>query len=157
MNLKKQKRLAAAVLKCGRNRVYIDTENIEEVQGAVTRKDIQNLVNQGIITARQKKGISKGRIRQKKKQKNKGRQKGHGSRKGRFGARYPKKERWMNRIRPIRGYLKELRKTGKIDSTIYRKYYRKAKGGEFKSKAHLQNHLVMDGILRSDEDARKEI
>lgn len=148
MNLKRQKRLASDILKCGKNRIWIDPEQIEEVGGAVTRRDIHNLINQGIIKAKQKKGISKGRIRKKKEQKLKGRQKGHGSRKGHAGARFPKKLRWIQRIRPIRQYLKELKEDKKIDTQSYRRYYRKAKGGEFKSKAHLKTHLIMDGILK---------
>jgi len=148
MNLKRQKRLAADILKCGKNRIWMDPEQIEEIEGAVTRRDIDNLINQGIIKAKQKKGISKGRIRKKKEQKLKGRQKGHGSRKGKAGARFPKKRRWIQRIRPIRQYLKKLKEDKKIDTQSYRKYYRKAKGGEFKNKAHLKTHLVMDGILK---------
>ena len=148
MNLKRQKRLAADIMKCGKNRVWIDPEQLEDTEGAVTRRDIHNLINQGIITAKQKKGISKGRIRRKKAQKIKGRQRGHGSRKGSAGARFPKKRRWIKRIRPIRHYLKELKQENKIDAQVYRKYYRKAKGGEFKNKAHLRTHLIMDGKLK---------
>ena len=150
MNLKRQKRLASDILKCGKNRIWIDPEQIEEVEGAVTRRDIYNLINQNIIKAKQKKGISKGRIRKKKEQKIKGRQRGHGSRKGHAGARFPKKRRWIQRIRPIRQYLKKLKEDKKIDTQSYRKYYRKAKGGEFKNKAHLKTHLVMDGVLKEE-------
>ena len=51
-------------------------------------------------------------------------------------------------IRPIRSYLKELRDEGKIDTRTYRKYYLQAKGGTFKGKAHLDQHLRASGLLK---------
>lgn len=148
MNLLNQRRLASKLLKCGINRVWIDPDMIEEVSDAVTRADIRNLINQGIIKKKQKKGISRGRIHHRMIQIKKGRQHGHGSRKGSSGAKNPKKERWMRRIRAIRKYLKELRKEGKLNRSQYRKYYNKAKGGEFKSRSHLKTHLLMDGVIK---------
>ena len=71
--------------------------------------------------------------------------------KGAKYARLPKKERWIRTIRPIRSYLRELRTEKKIDSTTYRRYYRKAKGGEFRSRHHLKTHLISDGILKKGE------
>jgi len=38
MDLRNQRRLAAEILKCGENRVWIDPEEVEEVEKAVTRK-----------------------------------------------------------------------------------------------------------------------
>ncbi|RLF31170.1 MAG: 50S ribosomal protein L19e, partial [Thermoplasmata archaeon] len=102
------------------------------------------------IRSRQIKGISSGRKKFNKKQKEKGRRRGHGSRKGAKHARLSKKERWIKTIRPIRMYLKTLRDEKKIDRTIYRRYYMKAKGGEFKSKQHLRSHLIADGILKEE-------
>ena len=49
MNLSAQKRMAAEILKCGQNRVYIDPYLIEEVKMAITREDIRNLIKEGII------------------------------------------------------------------------------------------------------------
>ena len=45
MDLKNQRRLAASVLKCGKYRIWIDPEEPEEVQKAVTKQDIRNLLN----------------------------------------------------------------------------------------------------------------
>ena len=84
-------------------------------------------------------------------QKKKGRRSGYGSRKGAKYARLPKKERWIRTIRPIRIYLRNLRDEGRIKKSVYRLYYRKAKGGEFRSKHHLQTHLISGGILNKEE------
>ena len=83
-------------------------------------------------------------------QRAKGRQRGHGSRKGKATARRPKKERWVQLIRPIRDELRKLRDDGKIDARTYRAYYVRAKGGQFRSRAHLVAHLKMEGDLKEE-------
>ncbi|MDI6916319.1 MAG: 50S ribosomal protein L19e [Thermoplasmatales archaeon] len=144
MNLSNQRRMAASLLKCGINRVWMDPDRSEDIAEAVTRTDVRGLINSGVIKAVRKKGISSGRIRKRKTQKKKGRRKGQGSREGTTYARLPKKKRWIQRIRPQRKLLKELRDGGRIDKKTYRKLYRHASGGMFKSKAHLKSHAQME-------------
>ena len=148
MDLKNQRRMASELLKCGVNRVWVDPNRSEDISDAITRADVRVLINSGAITARQKKGVSRGRAEFELKQRRKGRQRGQGSRRGKKGARKPSKERWMQAIRPMRRKLKELRDSGKIDTATYRKYYLKAKGGVFKSRPHLESHLKAEGILK---------
>jgi len=150
-DLRNQRRMASSLLKCGQQRVWMDPDRVDEIAKAVTRSDINLLINGGAVKAQQKQGISGGRKRFNMKQKEKGRRKGHGSRKGAKYARLPRKDRWIRTIRPIRIYLKQLRDEKKIEATIYRKYYRKAKGGEFRNKFHLRTHLISDGILKEEK------
>ena len=150
-DLRNQRRMAASILKCGVNRVWIDPDRVDEIAKAVTKDDIRLLINGKAIQSRQIKGISSGRKKYKASQKQKGRQRGHGSRKGAKYARLPRKERWIRTIRPIRAYLRSLRDQNKIDRSTYRKYYMKSKGGEFRSKHHLQTHLISDGVLKKED------
>lgn len=150
-DLRNQRRMASELLKCGANRVWMDHDRIDEIAKAVTKEDIRVLIKGKAIKSRQKKGISSGRKKYLQNQKEKGRRKGHGSRKGSKHARLSKKERWIKTIRPIRKYLRELRDEKKITPTIYRKYYRKAKGGEFRNRHHLQTHLISDGVLKEEK------
>ena len=150
-DLRNQRRMAANILKCGVNRVWMDPDRVDEIAKAVTRSDVKILINGGALKSIQIQGISSGRNKFRQKQKDKGRRKGHGSRKGAKYARLPRKERWINTIRPIRLYLKKLKEDKVIDRSIYRKYYNKAKGGEFKSKHHLKTHLISDGILKGEK------
>jgi large subunit ribosomal protein L19e len=60
----------------------------------------------------------------------------------------PRKERWMRRIRAQRKLLQELRSTKKIPPSVYREFYRRAKGGMFRSRAHLIVNLRLAGHLR---------
>lgn len=149
-DLRNQRRLAAAVLDCGIGRVWVDPLHADAVAEAVTREDIRGLIRKGYISARQKAGTSKVRARALAIQKESGRRKGPGSRKGAKGARNPRKQKWIRTIRPIRATLAELRDTKKITPTLYRVYYRKAKGGSFRSKAHLVSHLRTDGHLKEE-------
>lgn len=150
-DLRNQRRMAASILKCGGNRVWMDSDRTDEIAKAVTRADVKILINGGAIKSKQIQGISRGRKKFNQKQKDKGRRKGHGSRKGAKYARLPRKERWIRTIRPIRTYLRQLRDDKSIERSIYRKYYRKAKGGEFRSKHHLRTRLTSDGFLKEDK------
>jgi len=126
----------------------MDPDRLEEIAKAVGRKDVRILIKGGAIKALQKQGISNGRNKYRHGQKKKGRRRGQGKRKGSAYSRFPRKEQWMRTIRPLRTYLRQLRDEKTIDPHTYRKYYMKAKGGEFRSKHHLYSHLVSDGIIK---------
>jgi large subunit ribosomal protein L19e len=151
-DLRNQRRMAATILKCGENRIWMDQDRLDEIAQAVTKDDIRVLIKGDAIQSKQKKGISKGRKRYVMNQKQKGRRRGHGSRKGGKYARYPRKRRWIKTIRPLRSLLKELRSEGAINPSAYRRYYLKAKGGEFRSRRHLKSHLISDGVLKQEEE-----
>ena len=149
-DLKNQRRMAAEVLKCGENRVWLNPEKLDEVAECITRADIRTAVASGLIKAKPKNGTSKGRIRYFAGQKASGKRKGPGSRKGTANARVRDKERWMGTIRPIRDELKTLRADGTITPSVYRLYYRKAKGGMFKSRRHMKQHMIAAGHLKEE-------
>jgi len=151
-DLRNQRRMAASLLKCGVNRVWMDQDRLDEIARAVTKDDIRVLIHGKAIVSRQKKGISKGRKKYAMEQKKKGRRRGQGSRKGAKFARFPRKRRWIQTIRPLRRFLRQLRDDGLIDATTYRMYYLKAKGGEFRNTRHLHTHLQSDGIIKEKEE-----
>ena len=148
MSLKAQKRMAAEILKCGENRVYFDPYLIDEIKMAITREDIRNLVKEGIIIKKYKKGNSKYRKNLLHERKKKGRARGIGKRKGTKGARSPKKKKWMNRIRPQRRELKKLRDRKLITTATYRKLYKNAKGGMFTSVAQMNRYIKEKDLIR---------
>jgi len=150
-DLRNQRRMAADILKCGKNRVWMDEDRLDEIAKAVTKADVRVLIKGGAVKAKQKKGISSGRKKYVASQKMKGRRKGQGSRKGAKFARLQRKRRWIKTIRPLREYLKELRDTEQIDRSTYRLYYRKSKGGEFRNRHHLKTHLISDGVLKEEQ------
>ena len=148
MNHTKQKRLAASILKVGLNRVWIDPEQIEEVSRAITREGVKQLINNGAIKAKPKKGISSYRSKKIAEQKSKGKRKGRGSIKGAKYARTPKKQQWMKTIRALRKDLKEMRDADEIDATTYRKLYKMAKGGAFRSKSYMKTYARDHDLIK---------
>lgn len=150
MRFDHQRRLASEALGCGINRVRISTDPAEQenIFDAITREQVRELIRRHVITMRDERGVSRGRARARAAQRAKGRRRGHGTRKGSANARTPQKEHWMGLIRRLRAYLRELKSQGRIDVRTYRRFYRQAKGGMFKSKAHLTQQLQMAGLLK---------
>jgi len=148
MNLTTQKRLAADILKVGENRVWIDPEKTNEVSKAITRENVKQLIDNRAIMAKPQNGISSYRSKKIAAQKKKGRRKGHGSIKGAKGARNPKKKKWMTTIRALRTDLKDMRENREINKTTYRKLYRMAKGGAFRSKSYMKTYARDHNLLR---------
>ncbi len=149
MNLKTKKRIAKSLFNVGNKRVWIDPDKSKEVKEAITKKDIKNLVKKDIIKIKQKKGQSGFRIRKAKIQLRKGRRKGIGSKRGASNARFPKKLRWMIKIRNQRDLLKYLRNKSLISKKNYRILYRKAKGGFFRSKRHIHIYLSEHKLIEN--------
>ena len=144
-DLSNQRRLAAALLKCGEGRVWIDPASQEELADAVTRSDVRSAIKAGVIRRLPIRGTSRVRARRRALEIAKGRHSGPGSRRGTPFARVPRKERWMRRIRAQRDLLRELRDGKKIPAGVYREFYRRAKGGMFRSRAHLLVNLRLAG------------
>ncbi len=133
-----QRRLAAEILKVGKSRVVFSRDRLKDIGEAITKEDIRKLIKEGAIKVKPKVGTSRARARKRHLQKKKGRRRGIGKRKGKLGARAGKKELWVNRVRKQRKFLKYLKEKGVIDKKLFNKFYRKVKGGEFRSLQHLK-------------------
>ena len=137
-----QKRLSAAVLKCGRNKVWMDPNEINEISNANSRQvkirqgrrqalncvsqtfrsvilsffrsqNIRRLIKNGLIIQKPQAVHSRARTRKNALARRKGRHSGPGKRKGTANARMPVKELWMRRMRVLRDeYAYE--KSGKV-------------------------------------------
>lgn len=141
MRLTSQRRISAQILKIGKNKVHFDKEKLSEIKEAITKADIRSLINKKIIKAKPVKGTSKGRARKLKRQKAKGRRKGPGSREGKKTARFPRKKKWMQKVRTQRKLIKLLRERKIITPKIYRDLYKKVTGNFFRSRRHIRLYL----------------
>jgi len=145
MNTKAQKEMASRIMKCGISRIKI--KQGKEVEEALTRNDIRELIKKGMIKSEQKKGTSRAHARKLLRQKKRGRRAGQGSRKGTLGARNPAKREWINHVRPLRMLLKELHASGQISNAAYRTMYSRIKGGFFRNRNHLLYFLKENELL----------
>ena len=72
MKMKSNRILAASLLKCGVNRVWIDPARLDDVNSAITRDEIRKLIHEGVIKAKSKVGVSRYRYRLKREKRKRG-------------------------------------------------------------------------------------
>jgi len=140
--------LAAQILKVGQNRVWIDPERVDDVEGAITREEVKKLVHERVIKSLPEKGVSRARAKTIRGKKRKGRRKGPGSHGGSGHAKISKKEAWMIKIRSLRKRLRELKASRVIAETTYSQLYRMAGSGRFGSVADLERYLKGHDLWR---------
>lgn len=139
--------MASRVMKVGVSRVKISSE--KEVEEAITRNDVKKLIKKGLIYKIRKKGITRADANFKRKQKKKGRRKGEGRRKGAYYSKKTRKRIWVDKVRPLRRLLRQLRDNEELKKGNYRKLYLMIRGGAFRNKKHLLYYLKEHELLKT--------
>jgi len=145
VSLKSQRRLAAEILKVGRNRIWIDPERIDDVEIAITRDELRKLIHERVILPRPITGVSRSNARILHLKKKKGLRRGPGKR---SRSRRSRKEIWMMRIRAMRRRLRELKEQRIITQSTYRQFYKKAGSGVFESNAEIERRIKASNLWR---------
>jgi len=105
-------------------------ERVNEVKEAITKQDIRDLKNEGVIVIKEIKGSRK----------NIGKSNKRGPGKIRKKVNKRKKE-YVTMTRKLRKYLFEMNKQGKISKEEMKDMRKKIRNKAFKSKAHLKEQI----------------
>jgi len=103
MNLCKKKELASRTLKVGKNRIVFLNSRINEIKEAITKQDIRDLKEEGVIIIKEIKG--------RRKNVKKLRKRGPGKIKKKVSKR---KQEYVIITRKLRGHVAKIKKQGKI-------------------------------------------
>lgn len=137
--LKTQRRLASDLLGVGENKVWMDPSKFKEIKESITRGDVENLIEKGLIKKKEIIGQSRSRAVAAHLKRRRGHRKGPGSRKGMKNARM--QASWKRKVRALRKALFKARESGKVDNKLFRVAYKKIKGNAFHSVAHMMNSI----------------
>merc|ERR1712083_211579 len=156
VSLKLQKRLAASVLKCGKRKIWLDPNEVNEISMANSRLNIRKLAKDGLVIKKPTKIHSRYSVRKHLAAKRKGRHTGTGKRIGCKDARMPTAVIWMRRLRVLRRLLKKYRDSKKIDKHLYHSLYMKCKGNVFKNTRVLVETIHREKTKKLQEKAIAE-
>jgi len=135
-------------LKVGETRVWIDPERIDYVETAITREEIRKLIHEKVVKSLPQTGVSRARARVLAAKRKKGLRRGPGGKSGPARSKISKKQAWMNRIRPLRRRMRELKVSRAITVSTYRKLYDMSESGVFESKADLERYIRTHNMWR---------
>lgn len=137
MKLENKKELIARTLNVGKGRITFNTQRLSEIKEAITKQDIRDLKEQGVILIKEVKG-------RRKKQERKTRR-----RKGSFRKNVANtKQLYVIMTRKLRSYVRHLKLKGLISTEEYHQLRKEIRTNSFKSLSRFKERVAQ---LRSKE------
>lgn len=130
MKLEKKRELASRALGIGKNRIVFNTFRLSELKEAITKQDIKDLKEQGVIIIKEVKG-------RKTKQKKKTRRRAGSVKKKVKNS----KQTYVKLTRKLREYLKKLKDNDKISRDDFYMLRKEIRASSFRSLAHIKERI----------------
>jgi len=143
MKLEKKKALAARALDVGEGRIIFNTNRLSELKKAITKQDIKDLKESGVIMISEKKG----RLT-KKKRKTRRRA---GSIKKKVNTR---KQDYVKLTRKLRKHLLNLRNRGALGREEQKEIRKKIRAKSFRSLVHMKEKLSESQNMGGNRNAK---
>jgi len=148
MNLRKKKLLVARTLNVGKDRIVFNNKRLDEINKALTRNDILDLVNSKAILVKQIKGRRKVERRK--------RRRGPGKIRKKI---INKKRLYVQLIRRFRAYLKGVLLKGEISKKNYLLLRKEIRTGIFKNLNNLKERIKLikeTNVEEENETSKKK-
>ena len=130
MKLEGKKSLIVRTLGVGRDRISFNTSRLSEVKEAITKQDIRDLVQSGVIIIKQPNGRRKNVKRKTR------RRIGSVRKKVKNG-----KEEYMILTRKLRSHLSQLKRRGQISQEDFMLLRKEARSRDFRSLPHMKERM----------------
>jgi len=130
MNLRNKKELAAKTFSVGKARIAFVKSSLKDIGEAITRRDLQDLKEEGAIIIKEGKGRKK--IIKKKARRS------TGNIRKKVNTR---KRDYVIMTRKLRRYVADLKKKGELSREEVKEIRKRIRNKDFKSKAHLKQHI----------------
>jgi large subunit ribosomal protein L19e len=144
MKLENKKALIARSLNVGKNRIALNEARLSELKEAITKQDIKDLKDAGVITVKEKKG-------RKTKPKRKTRRRA-GSIKKKVKTR---KQDYVALTRKLRAHLTVLKKRGTISTDDVNEIRKEIRSKNFRSLSHMKERISQSGSEKMKRSVKK--
>ncbi|MCA9485554.1 MAG: hypothetical protein KC506_01790 [Nanoarchaeota archaeon] len=146
MKLENKKSLIARTLKVGKGRIALNESRISELKEAITKQDIKDLRDSGVITIKEKSG-------RKTKPKRKTRRRAGSIKKK---VKNTKKD-YVTLTRKLRAYLANLAKRNLISKEDSQALRKEIRASDFRSLAHMKERISHLGSEQTKGGAKKHV
>lgn len=130
MNLRKKKQLAKKILGVGEDRIVFVKPRLDEIKEVITKQDIRDLIKEGAIIVKDKKGRKTVQKRKRKR--------GTGKVKMKVNRR---KQDYVILTRKLRKHVHSLKVRGEISKEDYYEIRKKIRNSDFRNLAQLKEQL----------------
>lgn len=146
MKLENKKELVSRALGIGKGRITFNSSRLSELKEAITKQDIKDLKDSGVIIVKEIKGRKAVRARKTRRR--------AGSIKKKVGA---KKQNYIVLTRKLRAHLSGLKTRGLLENKDFKEFRKEIRASNFRSLAHMKERVSHLGAEETKGGVKKYV